>query len=132
MQLLWTAGAAEGVRRSGCPGGHASVPQGLISDRKASDLAPSLSSTTGSAECGLHVMVKKARDRQFEYLKAQQRALENESGDEFWSNPLRGHDLVEMSDLVPLRCDDNTIPVDIDETLMLINITGSASLQRSI
>ncbi len=49
-----------------------------------------------------------------------------------WSNPQRGHDLVEMSDLVPLRCDVNTIPVDIDETLMLINITGSASLQRNI
>ncbi len=28
------------ARRSGCPGGHASVPQGLIGDRKASDLAP--------------------------------------------------------------------------------------------
>ncbi len=27
------------ARRSGCPSGHASVPQGLISDRKASNLA---------------------------------------------------------------------------------------------
>ncbi len=120
------------ARRSGRPGGHASVPQGLISDRKASDLAPSLSSTTGLAECGLHVMVRQARDRQFEYLNAQQGALEDESGDDFWSNPQRGHGLVEMSDLVPLRCDDNTIPVDTKETMMQINITGSASLQRNI
>jgi hypothetical protein len=37
-----------------------------------------------------------------------------------------------MSDMVPLRCDDKMIPVDIDETLMLINITGSAGLQRNI
>ncbi len=86
-------------RRSGCPGGHASLPQGpthdkrpthmtndpqgLISDRKASDLEPALSGTTGSAECGLHVMVKQARDRQFEYLNAQQGVLEDESSDEF-------------------------------------------------
>jgi hypothetical protein len=38
-------------------------PKGLISDRKASDLASSLSSATGSADCGLHVMVKQARER---------------------------------------------------------------------
>ncbi len=104
-QLPRTAGTVEGVRRSGCPGGHASVPQRLICDRKASDLAPSLSSTTGSSEWGLHVMVRQACDRQFEYLNAQQGALEDESGDEFWSNSQRGHDLIEMSDLVPLRCD---------------------------
>ncbi len=60
-----TAGAADGVRRCDQPGGHASVPQGLICDRKTSDLAPALSGTTGSAECGLHVMVRQARDRQF-------------------------------------------------------------------
>jgi hypothetical protein len=77
-------------------------------------------------------MVRQARDRQFEYLNAQQGVLEDESGDEFWSNPQSGHDLVEMSDLVPLRCDVNTKPVDIDETLMQINITGTADLQRSI
>ncbi len=79
-QLLCTAGTADGVWRSGCPGGHASVPQGLISDRKASDLAPTLSGITGSAECGLHVMVRQTRDRQFEYLNAQQGVLEDESG----------------------------------------------------
>jgi hypothetical protein len=53
------------------------------------DLAPALSGTTVSAEYdgyGLHVMVKKARDRQIEYLKAQQEVLEDESGDEFSSN----------------------------------------------
>ncbi len=105
VQLSWTAGTVEGVRRSGCPGDHASVPQRLICDRKASDLAPSLPSTTGSSECGLHVMVRQARDRQ---------------------------DPVEMSDLVPLRCDDKTIPIEIDETLMLINITGPDGLQRNI
>jgi hypothetical protein len=37
-----------------------------------------------------------------------------------------------MSDLVPLGCDVNTKLVDIDETLMQINITGSADLQRNI
>jgi hypothetical protein len=71
VQRPWTAGAevtdsgssVEEARRSGCPGGHASVPQELISDQKASDLAPSLSSVTGSANCGLHLMVKLARDR---------------------------------------------------------------------
>ncbi len=71
------------ARRGGCPGGHASVLLGLISDRKASDLASTLSGTTGSAECGLHVMVRQTRDRQFEYLNAQQEALEDENGDEF-------------------------------------------------
>jgi hypothetical protein len=119
-------------RRSGRPGGHALAPQGLISDRKASDLAPPLSGTTGSAECGLHVMAKQARDRQLEYLNAQQGVLENESGDEFWSNPQGGHDLVKMSDLVPLRCDVKTTTIENNETLMQINITGSADLQRSI
>ncbi len=84
-------GSVVEARRSGCPGGHASVPLGLISDREASNLAPALSGTTGSAECGLHVMVKQARDRQFEYLNAQQGVLEDESGgDEFWSNPHEG------------------------------------------
>ncbi len=77
-------------------------------------------------------MVRQAHDRQFEYLNAQQGALEDKSGDEFWSNPQRGHDLVEMSDLVQLRCDEKTIPVDIDETLMQINITGPAGLQHNI
>jgi hypothetical protein len=77
-------------------------------------------------------MVKQTRDRHFEYLNAQKGALEDESGDESWSNPQRGHDLAEMSDLVPLRCDVNTKPVDIDEMPMQINITGSADLQRSI
>jgi hypothetical protein len=76
-QRPWIAGTADGFRRSGCPGGHASVLQGLESDRKVSDLAPSLSSATGSVDCGLHVMVKQARDRQFEYLNAQQGALED-------------------------------------------------------
>ncbi len=81
----------------------------MISDRKASDLAPSLSSATGSADCGLHVMVKQARDRQFDYLNAQQEALEDENRDEYWSNPQRGHDPVELLDLVPMRCGAETI-----------------------
>ncbi len=131
-QLLWTAGTADGVRRCDRPGGHASAPQGLICDRKTSDLAPALSGTAGSAECGLHVMVKQTRDRQFEYLYAQQGVLEDENGDEFWSNPHGGRDLVEMSDVVSLRCDVKTTTIDNDGTLMQINITGSADLQRSI
>ncbi len=132
-QLRWTTDAADGVRRSRCPGGHASAPQGLISDRKASDLAPSLSGATDySVDCGLHVMVRQARERQFEYLNAQQGALEGENGDEYWSNLQRGHDPNEMLDLVPLRCDIKTKTIDSDETLMQINITGSANLQKSI
>ena len=91
-----------------------------------------MSGTTDSAECELHVMVKQARDRQFEYLITQQGVLEDESGDEFWSNPHGGRDLVEMSDLVPLRCDVKTTKIDIEETLMQINITGTADLQRNI
>ncbi len=66
-------------------------------------------------------MLKQARDRQFEYLNAQQGVLEDESGDESWSNPHGGRDLVEMSDLVPLRCDFLTTTIDNDETLMQIN-----------
>ncbi len=131
-QLRWTTGATDGVRRSGCPGGHASALQGLICDRKASDLAPSLSGATGTADCGLHVMVRHARDRQFEYLNAQQGTLEDENGDEYWSNPHGGRDLVEMSDLVPLRCDVKTKTIDSNEILMEINITGSANLKESI
>ena len=55
-----------------------------------------MSSVTDSANCGLHVMMKQARDRQFEYLNAQQEALEEENGDEYWSNSQRGHDPVEL------------------------------------
>ncbi len=78
-------------------------------------------------------MVKQARYRQLEYLNAQQGALEDESGDKFWSNPKQGgRGLVEMSDLVPLRCDVKTTTIDNDETLIQINITGSTDLQRSI
>jgi hypothetical protein len=117
-QLPWTASTADGVRRSGCPGGHALVPKRPICDRKASDLAPALSGTTGSAECGLHVMVRQARNEQYEYLNAQRGALEDESSDEFWSNPHGGRDLVEMSDLVPLRCDVKTTKIDIEKTLI--------------
>jgi hypothetical protein len=77
-------------------------------------------------------MARQARDRQLVYLNAQQGALEDESGDEFWSNPHRGHDLVDMSDIVPLRCEVHTRLIDIDGTLMQINIAGSADLQRNI
>ncbi len=109
----------EEARRSGCPGGHASAPLGLISGRKASDLAPSLSSATVSADCGLHVMVKPARDRQFEYLNAHQEALEDEKGGEYWSNSQRGHDPVELLDLLePMRCGAETETIDSDEILM--------------
>ncbi len=73
-------------------------------------------------------MVRQAHDRQFEYLNAQQVALEDENGDKFWSNPQRGHDPNEMLDLVPLRCDVKINIIDSDETLMEINITGSADL----
>jgi hypothetical protein len=45
--------------------------------------------------------------------------------------PMEG-DLVEMSDLVPLRCDVKTTTIDNDQTLMQINITGTADLQRNI
>ncbi len=44
----------------------------------------------------------------------------------------RGHDPNEMLDMVPLRCDVKTNTIDSDETLMEINITGSADLQKSI
>jgi hypothetical protein len=46
--------------------------------------------------------------------------------------PKKGHDPNEMLDLVPLRCDVNTNTIDSDETLMGINITCSANLQKSI
>ncbi len=132
VQRPWTAGAEVTdpdsseveARRSGCPDGHTSAPRGPISDRKASDLAPSLSSATGSANCGLHVMVKQARDRQFKYLNAQQEALEDENGDEYWSNPQRRHDPVDLLDLVPMRCGAETETIDSDEILMSINIIG--------
>ncbi len=103
-----------------------------MSDRKASDLAPSLSSATGSANCGLHVMVKQARDRQFEYLNAQQEVLEDENGDEYWSNPQGMHDPDELLDLVPMSYGAETETIDSDEILMAINITGPAHLQRCI
>jgi hypothetical protein len=77
-------------------------------------------------------MVRQARDRQFEYLNAQQGALEAKSGDEFWSNPHIENDLVDMSDLVPLRCEVQTRPIDIDGTLMQTNIVGAADLQCNI
>ncbi len=76
-------------------------------------------------------MVRQARDRQFEYLNARQETLEDENGDEFWSNPRRGHDPNEILDLVPLRCDVKTNTIDSDETLMEIKITGSADLQKA-
>ncbi len=87
------------------------------------------------------MMVRQACDRQFEYLNAQQGTLENDNGDEYWSNPHRGHDPNEMSDLVSLQTKNverfvslnvKTKTIDSDETLMQINITGSANLQKSI
>ncbi len=56
---------------------------------------------------------------------------EDENGDEYWSNPQRGHDPNEILDLMPLRCDVKTNTIDSDETLMEINITGSADLQKA-
>ncbi len=38
------------AQRSGCPGGHASAPQGLVCDRKASDLASVQRLWTAGAE----------------------------------------------------------------------------------
>jgi hypothetical protein len=66
----------------------------LVCDRKTSEFASALPGISGSTDCGFDVMVRQARDRQFEYLNAQQGALEDESGNEFWSNRHRGHDLV--------------------------------------
>jgi hypothetical protein len=40
------------ARRIGCPGGHASVSQGLIGDQKTSDLAPAQLLWTAGAEVG--------------------------------------------------------------------------------
>jgi hypothetical protein len=78
-------------------------------------------------------MVKQARDRQFEYLNAQQQeALEDENGDEYWSNPQRRHDPDELLDLVPTRCGAETETIDSDVIMIEINITGSANLQRCI
>ncbi len=74
-------------------------------------------------------MMKQARDRQFEYLNAQQEALEDENGGEYWSNSQKRHDPVELLDLVPMRCDAETETIDNDEILMAINITGPAHLQ---
>jgi hypothetical protein len=103
VRLPWAAGATDSDRRSDQPGGHRSAPKGLICDQETSDLASAqLPGTTGLTDCGFDLMVRQARDRKFEYLNAQQGKLEDESGDEFWSNPHRGHDLVDMSDLGPL------------------------------
>ncbi len=77
-------------------------------------------------------MVKQARNRQFEYLNAQQEALEDENGDEYWSNPQRRHDPDELLDLVPMRNGAETETTNSDEILMSINITGPAHLQRCI
>jgi hypothetical protein len=102
------------ARRSDQPGGYASAPRGLISDRTTSDLAserlprttgatecasrrdnPSglaldLSGTTGSTECGLHVMEKQARDRQFEYLMRSKECLRTRVATSSGLIPLEG------------------------------------------
>ncbi len=82
-------GSVVEARRCVQPGGHASVPQGLICGRKMSDLAPALSGTTGLAECGLHVMVKQARDRQFEYLMRSEGHLKMRVATSSGLSPLR-------------------------------------------
>ncbi len=46
-------GSLSEARRSGCPGGHASAPQGLICDRKASDLAPAQLHLTADTSDGV-------------------------------------------------------------------------------
>ncbi len=58
--------------------------------------------------------------------------LEDENGDEYWSNSERRHDPVELLDLVPMRCGAETETIDSDEIPMEINITGLANLQRCI
>ncbi len=57
LNLLREPGKVSGstvveARRSGCPSSHALVPQGLIGDRKASDLAPEQLLWTAGAKMG--------------------------------------------------------------------------------
>jgi hypothetical protein len=53
---------------------------------------------------------------------------DEESKEEWWPTPSDGD---YTSDLIPIGCDDNRT-TDINDTLMLTGISGSAGLQRQI
>ncbi len=127
LALPWASGKAGRESIGDQHGvGQASALQRPVSDLQMSGQAPGLSPSTGPAECWLSDSVTRARDRLFAYLNGQQVGIgDEESKEEWWSNPNRGDD--HSSDLIPIGCDDNRT-TDINDTLMLTGISGSANL----
>ncbi len=89
------------------------------------------------SEGGIDVASRQARDRQVQYLNAQQARLESEVERDFLSGSnasyYGGHELTDASDLAPVEIGNpGSQPTDIDSMLMLISISGSANLQHRI
>ncbi len=89
-------------------------------------------------EGGIDVASRQARDRQVQYLNAQQARLESEVEREFLSgstgaSSLSRQALTDASDLAPVKIGTpGSSPSDIDSMLMIISISGSANLQHRI
>ncbi len=90
------------------------------------------------SEGGIDVASRQARDRQVQYLNAQQARLESEVEREFLSgftgaSSLSRQALTDISDLAPVEISTpRSSPSYIDSMLMLISISVSANLQHRI
>jgi hypothetical protein len=89
------------------------------------------------SEGGIDVASRQARDRQVQYLNAQQAKLESEVEREFLSGSDAScssrQELTDASDLAPVEIGTpGSSLTDIDSILMLVSISGSANLQHRI
>ncbi len=130
LALPWASGKAERESIGDQHGvGQALALQGPVSDLQMAGHASGLPPRTGPAECWLSDSVVQARNRLFAYLNGQQVGIgDEESKEEWWPTPNEGN---HTSDLIQIGCDDNRT-TDINDTLMLTGISGSADLQRQI
>jgi hypothetical protein len=85
------------------------------------------------AEGGIDVACSQARNKQVQYLNAQQARLKCEIEKEFLSGYHTRQNCDDLSDLAPVEVTNPELqPVIVDEMLMLLSISGSANLQHRL
>jgi hypothetical protein len=86
------------------------------------------------SEGGIDVASRQARDRQEQYLNAQQAYLESEVEKEFLSSFTSRQDDNDSSDLAPVEVTTPglQLPANNNDMLMLISTSGSAGLQHRL
>jgi hypothetical protein len=85
------------------------------------------------SEGGIDIASRQARDKQAQYLNAQQAHLECEIGKEFLSGYHAKQNYDDLSDLAPVEVTNPGIqPVIVDEMQRLLSISGSANLQHRL